>query len=150
MTWLVDPTQRILSGALDGLVARQGLISANLANVDTPGFTPSSIDFESALHQELDAASPTSASARQPADGPAADVGLRVTNPRHLQGPDGVTAGGTTSEFAGSIRNDGNRVDLESELTALSETQLRFEAVTRLTSGRLGQLSDVLSDQGGR
>jgi flagellar basal body rod protein FlgB len=50
--------------------------------------------------------------------------------------------------FDGSLRNDANTVDLESEMTALADTQLRFGAVSRLATARLGMLRDVAS--GGR
>jgi flagellar basal-body rod protein FlgB len=153
VSWLVDPTQRILEQALDGLSRREGLIASNLANIDTPGYRSASIDFESALRSELASQTTGGGSATPamagtllpPSAGPSAEIALRTTDPRHF-------AGGTTAldpmpssqTFDGSLRNDGNTVDLESEMTALVETQLRFEAVSRLTTAKLGMLRDAI------
>ena len=143
MSWLGDDAGRMLTGALDGLAERQALIASNLANIDTPGYRPESIDFESALSQELAAEGDPSDQAG-PMVGPSAEVGLRVTDPRHFRFP---TATGATSptatQFDGSLRNDGNTVDVESEMTALAESQLKYAAVSRLLSGKLGMLRDV-------
>jgi flagellar basal-body rod protein FlgB len=140
MSWLADPVSRALSGAISGLSVRQSLIASNLANIDTPGYVPQAIDFESALQSEL-------AGATGDATG---DVGLRTTDPRHLSLGAGMQAatGGSVGTFSGSARNDGNAVDLESEMTALAENQIRFGAVSRLESGRLGMLRDAIT--GGR
>lgn len=151
MSWLQDPIQRTLAGALDGLARRESLIAANLANIDTPGYVPQSVAFEGVLQAALAGARPAtgdgSGSAGQPAQ-PATGEMLR-TDPRHMTasgraGPDSTGP----SAFVASIRNDGNQVDLESEMAALAETQLRFAAVGRLTSGRLAMLRDAIT--GGR
>jgi flagellar basal-body rod protein FlgB len=44
-----DPVFAALYSALDGLSLRQQVIADNVANVDTPGFRASSVDFESSL-----------------------------------------------------------------------------------------------------
>jgi flagellar basal-body rod protein FlgB len=153
---LVDQTQRILEQALDGLSRRESLIASNLANIDTPGYRSQSIDFESALRNEMASqgmvGGPTIGAASggllPPSSGPSAAIALRTTDPRHFAG--GTTGGGSTPEsqtLDASIRNDGNTVDLESEMTALVDTQLRFGAVSKLITGRLGMLRDVV---GGR
>jgi flagellar basal-body rod protein FlgB len=122
MSWLADPSLRILEGALDGLSQRESLIASNLANIDTPGYRPQSIDFESALRAEID---------RQTG-------GLASTTPGSMP---------AAQAFDGGQRNDGNTVDLESEMTALIETQLRYGAVSELVTGKLGMLRTVI---GGR
>ena len=44
-----DPVSAVLNSALDGLSTRQQVIADNIANVDTPGYRATSVDFESAL-----------------------------------------------------------------------------------------------------
>lgn len=44
-----DAVQRVLGLALDGVSLRQRSIADNIANVDTPHYRASSVDFESAL-----------------------------------------------------------------------------------------------------
>ena len=153
MSLLEDGAQRILSGALNGLSARQSLIASNIANIDTPGYAPQAIDFESALRSEIAdgtaAGGPTARTAGMtaPTLGMSAAVGLTRTDSRHFAGsaPLGTGSGASAGPFAGSLRNDANTVDLESEVTALAESQLKFSAVSRLLTGKLGMLRDVAS-----
>lgn len=44
-----DAITSVLGTALDGLSLRQNVIADNIANVDTPGFRATSVDFESSL-----------------------------------------------------------------------------------------------------
>jgi flagellar basal-body rod protein FlgB len=148
MSLLEDSTQRILSGALSGLSARQALIAGNIANIDTPGYTPQSIDFESALRAQMEGnGGPDLGIGAQAAPmlGVSAAFGLTRTDPRHFAG---LATGGTgiaaaATPFDGSLRNDANTVDLESEMTGLAESQIKFSAVSSLLSGKLGMLRDV-------
>ena len=83
-----------------------------------------------------------------PSSGPSAAIALQTTDPRQYAG--GATATGSSlasQAFDGSLRNDGNTVDLESEMTALVDTQLRYGAVSELVTGKLGMLHDAI---GGR
>jgi flagellar basal-body rod protein FlgB len=147
MSGLIDRTTLFLSRALDGLTARQGAISANLANIDTPGYRPKSIDFETALRNELDwVSSGAPGNALPPSGGPSADVALKTTDSRHFAAlADGSTgASYTTSTVNENLRNDTNTVDLETEMTALTETQIKYSANSRLISGKFAQLYDVL------
>jgi flagellar basal-body rod protein FlgB len=54
---LFDSTLSTLERALDGRLARQGALSSNLANVDTPGFQPKDID----VNRVIDGATPEAA-----------------------------------------------------------------------------------------
>ena len=150
MSWLQDPIQRTLAGALDGLARRESLVAANLANIDTPGYVPESVAFEGVLQAALAGA------------GLSADPTTVVGSPSHTAGatellrtdPGHQAAGGSLpdltvrSPLGAAIRNDGNQVDLESEMATLAETQLRFAAIGRLTTGRLAMLRDAIT--GGR
>ena len=150
MSGLIDPTMAVLTQALDGLSTRQAAISSNLANIDTPGYTAESVDFETALQQEVAGMySGSSMAAAAPSSGPAANVAMERSDARHMSagGAAGDTPTTTTSSVAESLRNDGNKVDLETEMTALTETQIKYEADSRLISGKFDQLYSVL---GGR
>lgn len=152
MSMLVDRAQAALEAALDGLSQRQQLIAGNLANIDTPGYSPSSLDFESALRRELDGAGLSTAGTATgtlamagPAVGPSAAAGLRVIGGAGMAGaaPGAMDPQVASQVFAGSTRNDANTVDVESEITALSEAQLKYSAVSRLVTGKLGMLKSV-------
>ena len=48
-----DAVGSALRSALDGLAYRQRVSANNVANVDTPGFTASTVDFEDSLRGAL-------------------------------------------------------------------------------------------------
>ncbi|WP_241153720.1 flagellar basal body rod protein FlgB [Nocardioides pantholopis] len=49
-----DAVASVLATTLDGLALRRDVIADNIANVDTPGFRATSVDFESALERAID------------------------------------------------------------------------------------------------
>nr|WP_239484142.1 flagellar basal body rod protein FlgB [Paenibacillus rhizolycopersici] len=105
-----------LDTAIQAANLRQGVISNNIANVDTPYFKRSSVSFESMLQAEMN-------------DGMPALQGRR-TNVRHFvigptnEVPEPVV--GTDQSTA--MNNNQNNVDIDSEMTKLAENQLRYNA----------------------
>lgn len=73
-------------------------------------------------------------------------MALLTSNPRHFSSLGTASQGvvTTTSTTNESLKNDGNTVDLETEMTALTETQIKYSAVSRLMTNKIGMLSDVL------
>jgi len=137
MSGLMDSTTRILTQALDGLTARQSVISANLANIDTPNYQPQSVDFETALQSEV-AAWAVLGGGFAPSDGRQPTWPWKTTDPRHFStlsslGSDASASVSTTNE---NLRNDQNKVDLETEMTALTETQIKYSADSRLITSK--------------
>jgi flagellar basal-body rod protein FlgB len=157
---LNDPTLDVMRRALGGLAHRENAIATNLANIDTPGYRPVSVDFESALRDAATSASAagltspagiaTASSSAARAGIPRADEAMYRTDPRHFNAAGGTDAGlpDTVQSFSGSGRNDGNSVDLESEMAALVETQIRFGAVSRLATAKIAGLREVITGRG--
>jgi flagellar basal body rod protein FlgB len=162
MSWISDPGIRALSGALDGLGARTQAIASNLSNIDTPGYVPVRIDFETALAAELQAAGLavtddgsaawSGGVAGTPASSAAGSAALRRTDSRHFSsgGGAGSEAGPATEPYLANTRNDANAVDIDESMSGLVETQLKYGATSRLLTGQLGMLRDVITSQGGR
>ena len=48
-----DPVSSTLHAALDGLSLRQKVIADNISNLDTPGYTAKTVDFESSLRSAI-------------------------------------------------------------------------------------------------
>jgi flagellar basal-body rod protein FlgB len=121
---LFNTTIRLLERNLDLRAKNQSLISANLANVETPGFIPSSLSFEKELKEAL---SYRGGSAKS------------VTNPRHIplkgisQGLDSVQ-GRITQSPDGPVGRDGNGVELEQEMGRLAENQILYNATIQLAA----------------
>lgn len=139
MNTLFDTTaMRAAKAALTGLSRRQEAISANVANIDTPGYTRRAVSFEGALEAEV-----------MRAQGEAAPGELVRTDPAHvahrggahLGGADG--AGDATRDVV-ATRNDGNTVSIDEEMLLLVETQLRYQALTQSVGRRLSTLRSVI------
>ena len=107
-----DAVSSVLVSALDGLALRQSVIADNIANVDTPGFRATSVDFESSL-----------AAALQHGEMPASGVApvARATN--------------------APVGQDGNNVDLRKESLAAVQSQFQYQVMTRAVSDRASLLS---------
>ncbi len=136
MTGIVnDPTLKILAYALDGLSTRQKAIANNVANVDTPGYKAERVQFESQLQAAI----------RHSGD--SGGLQLQTTNVRHL----GHTApfepsGITITKQNNTMRNDGNSVDIDLEMTELAETTIRFQALSQLTGMKISLLKNIIRE----
>ena len=119
---IFNTTIRLLEKNLDLRARNQNLISANLANAETPGFIPKSLTFEGELKDALQSRGGESAS---------------VTHPRHIP-LKGVSAGldrvqgMVLEEPDGSVGHDGNGVELETEMGRLAENQILYNATIQL------------------
>lgn len=50
------------------------------------------------------------------------------------------------AQGGGSIRQDGNGVDLEKEVMSIAETEMRYQAVTDMTSNYFANLKNVIRE----
>lgn len=111
--------------ALDGLALRQEVVGRNLANVDTPGYQAQTVSFEEALKKQSEPPSHTT-------------LALATTHPSHLlaksQKTELIAIG---ARPGGTARADGNDVDIDQELLEMSETGLRYQAMSQFVSGKL-------------
>jgi len=120
--------------ALKGLAARHQTISSNIANVDTPGYSAKTVDFETTLQRNLNS------SAKQ--------VSMAKTNAKHLDTNTSSSSFFTTSNRAGgTYREDGNNVDIDTELIDMSETNIKYQAISQEISSKLLLLKSIA--QGG-
>lgn len=105
----------ILEKSLDVRMTSQRVVSANLANIDTPGYKAERVDFEGTMKRILaDPQDPKSAV-------PEIDV----------------------SQEAGRTL-DGNNVDIETELSELSRNKLMFSLTSQLIAAKFRQLASVV------
>jgi flagellar basal-body rod protein FlgB len=104
-----DAVSQVLASALDGVTLRQQVIADNIANVDTPGFRASSVDFESQLK-------------------------AAISDGAFEQGADSITA--TTSPTDTPVGANGNNVDLRKETMAAVQSQFQYQILTRAVNER--------------
>ncbi len=117
----------ILSKALNAYSLRHQVISANIANIGTPGYKAQSVDFENAL---------SSAMSNNAVEG-------QVTNERHLgigiqstspDGPMSVVENNPGELTDADMKSGINDVDVDSEMAELAKNQIRFKYASRLLS----------------
>jgi flagellar basal-body rod protein FlgB len=117
-----DISTQIAKVALDGLSLRQQAISRNLANIDTPGFKAQTVNFQKTLDRMVNEDNL---------------LPLKITDEAHL-----TTAVDETGFFlslrpGGSLRADENNVDVDVEMTDMSEAGIQYQAVSQAISKKL-------------
>jgi flagellar basal-body rod protein FlgB len=142
---LFDTTLARLERSLDVRLARHNVLSGNVANVDTPGYTAKDVDFKAAM----DAAGAGGSA------GSAAAMTLAATDEAHM-GPGAIsTSSGAAADIplvdaAGSAPSlDGNKVDLDRTMVELAENGLQYGASARAAAKKLAILRYVSGDGNG-
>jgi flagellar basal-body rod protein FlgB len=113
------------------------MISNNVANADTPNYKSTDISFEQQLLQAM--------------NGDANTLQMDTTNPGHMSLGGGGLSGGiddlseTVNLNDAALRNDGNNVDMDREMSRLSETGIRYEAVSSQIASRIGLMKTILN-----
>ncbi|MCL4533635.1 MAG: flagellar basal body rod protein FlgB [Bacteroidetes bacterium] len=135
--FLGGTTDSVIGAALNGLSLRQRLISNNLANIDTPQFKASEVQFEDQLQDAIDRGRQRS------------PVTLVSYNPRHLPlEPARVedVKPEIEQDEETAVRADGNNVDIDKQMVLLSETALTYNALVQLTAARLSLAKYLVND----
>ncbi len=106
---IFDTTQTTLMRAISGATLRNTVLSNNIANVDTPGFQPSDVNFHAQLADAL-------------AQGPGAAA---------------TVAFSPEVQRTGAQQADGNGVNGEAEAAKLAENGLELNALAQVANTRL-------------
>jgi flagellar basal-body rod protein FlgB len=104
----LDATQQALQQALSGASLRQQVLANNIANANTPGYQRSDVNF----HSQLAAALESGNGASNVSFSPQLD-------------PNGPT------------QANGNNVDVDSEMSDLSQNALDYESLVEVANARL-------------
>lgn len=124
--------RELLATALPILEEANRYTANNLANVDTPGFEPQQVDFEATMRRAL--------AARR-----GAALHLTRTDARHLGGTGGAVEPIVEPSHYATHRTDGNRVDVDYELSQLARNQ--HGTLARLLNSQNRLIRDVLRSQ---
>ena len=106
----------LLEKARAGSSLRHRVIGNNIANVNTPGFKRSEVSFE----EELAAASQGETNA-----------GITRTNEKHLPAIAKSSAPLINTVTNTSMRTDGNNVDIDAEMAAMTKNNIFYNAVAQ-------------------
>lgn len=118
---------QVLRSALRVKSLNHRILANNIANADTPNFNPTRLDFQTTLERALSGQE---------------GVALRTTHPRHLERtsyrPD-------FERLAYLSKNDYNKVDLDEQLTELSQNTSDFTTYSRILGRGYQRTRDMLS-----
>ena len=128
-----DANTQLLSKVLDLRAQKAQVISANIANAETPGFAPSRFDFEQDLAHALDGKKGVQL-ARSHAD----HITLGPANFNEVSGKVVMVADQTGI-------GDRNGVNVDQEMLDLSENELMYETAAQLLQKKLSLLKHVIS-----
>ncbi len=117
---ILGPLQ-VMHEALDYHLARQNLLTSNLAQVDTPQYRAQELYRTDGFAQTL-------------------ATELNVTDARHMGGSARPANWRVESDENAPIGPDGNSVNLDREAVKIASNNLRYDAVTTMTRGKLEDL----------
>jgi flagellar basal-body rod protein FlgB len=124
-----DSSLNLASKAMDGLSYRRNVLSQNVANVDTPGYHALELNFESELSKSMSSSPKLSMS--------------RTNNGHQLSKSDASGPYQARLRSGGSERADGNNVDIDQELMQMTETGIRYNALSTAVSKKLSLLKNI-------
>ena len=123
----------IMGRSMDSYTKRMEVNSANIANVDTPGYKAKRVSFDEAFSNALNAAS---FKGRKTSDRHI-DIGARsVSDVRPIVYEDNTT----------TMRMDGNNVDIDQEMTDYAKNYIMYNTLTTKLTKEFGRLTSVIKD----
>ncbi|MNL24054.1 Flagellar basal body rod protein FlgB [compost metagenome] len=134
MSGLFDKTTNALASSLALRQLRNNVTSSNIANAETPGYHAKKMDFENALARALDMDGANSLSTSNKEHFAVGGVSVAKTRPDIYEDPEG------------QMNNDGNTVDLEKEMSALSENAIMYKSALQLINKKMAALKYAAGD----
>ena len=133
---LFDKTIKALDTSIDMRLLRHNVISANVANAETPGYKAKKLDFEQALSRALDVEG----------------LGkMHTSDKNHYLVGKGPISGVRADVYDNpdvNMSNDGNTVDLEREMADLAANTMLHRAAIQLINKKLATMKYAASDGG--
>jgi len=124
---LFDKTTDALATSLRMRQIRHNVTSANIANAETPHYHAKKVDFENALASALETQEIVGDGlSGKPINEVKADI---------YENPDVA------------VNNDGNTVDLEKEMSALSENSIMYKSALQLINKKMAALKYALGER---
>lgn len=127
----MDNSTISLLRALDYGSAKQQAIANNMSNVNTPGYKRKDVPFTSLMQDAEDSFDTLS---------------MRKSNPRHMDaGETDPLTPTIVTDSSGSMRLDGNNVDIDVEAGRLAETQIFYQGAAQLLQSHYSAIKYVIS-----
>ncbi len=131
---LFNQSDRLQVSSLNQRLKRNNVITANIANSETPGYRALGYDFEKQLSEFA---------------GNSDDIPMKVTDSRHIRGPhtqaDGTLRPDVFVRPTESVSHDGNTVDVDKEMAGLAQNQILYRSAVELINRKIGTLRYAIS-----
>ncbi len=125
--------QNLLERGMDAQMLRWQVISNNIANANVPGFKRSDVTFEAQLQRAIKS------------QGKSSPFQAKLTNKNHIPFQQPIPVSSVTPkvklDYATSMRNDGNGVDMEYETVQAVKTQMRYQLMSSMMSRNFKKIS---------
>ena len=110
-----DPTKSLVKKEMQMLMKNHKVISSNIANVSTPGYKAVHLSFQEQMKRAVDKTG----------------IHLQKTNRNHMEAPIGVkhVHPEAVVDLNEKGRIDGNTVNIDKEMTSMSENQIMWNAM---------------------
>ena len=116
MNWL-GSDYNLMTQAVNRTVMSQEVIAKNIANVDTPGYKAQRVTFGDVLDSEM-----------------------KLSLKRHAT----IDTSGSVVDRPNTMRNDGNGVDIDLEMSELSRNQIEYEALVEQLNRKFSGIQSVI------
>ena len=125
----------LLENALKGSSLRHKVISNNIANINTPGYKRMEVSFESEL----------AAAAAADANRGSSYAAMTRTHPKHLlPSTEQIAPNHIRTVDDTSLRTDGNNVDVDAEMAAMTKNQIYYSAIAQRISGYYTKIKSAI------
>ena len=135
VTGIFDFHDKLQMDSLNHRLARNKVITGNVANAETPGFRAIGYSFEEQLASLVHRDDPMT---------------MKTTNPKHFRNEDVLEDGTLKPDVfvrpSESITEDGNTVDMDQEMAKMSENNLLYQATTQFYAAGKGLTGDLGGD----
>ncbi|MGL6173051.1 MAG: flagellar basal body rod protein FlgB [Cellulosilyticaceae bacterium] len=112
----------ITNKALDGIMLRYNVLSANIANSETVGYKRQDVKFQDLLEKEM---------SNKGTEG----IDINQIEPQVY-----------TDNLSFAQRLDGNNVDIDKEMGELSKTKLRYDTLVQRTNAQISRYKYILQN----
>ncbi|WP_180375503.1 flagellar basal body rod protein FlgB [Clostridium thermarum] len=120
----------LVKKGLDAASLRSKVISNNIANVNTKGYKRYYVSFEDTLKDTMN------------------KVELQKSDDLHLDGKDKPATISVKQDTSTSMREDGNNVDIENEMTNQAANTLMYNALITQVNSKLSMTRYVITSGG--
>lgn len=118
----------LVKNSLQAVALRQEAIASNIANVNTPGYKVNQVEFENVLQDFQQG------------------ISLKVSHPAHIGFETIADVQPTiTKRTNTSVKENGNNVDADMEMTNLAQNSLQYQALISQLNARYKMLNTAIN-----